>query len=325
MRLTGAHGARFEVQGEVRLTGATIHGRLDCKGGRFTNPRRDALRAEGIIVDRGMFLNNKDKTPFEADGAVWIPGARIGGELNCWGARLHNPGRLAFNAAGVTVAGRVIWKPSHAPEGHISFDNARVGPFQDDERTWSSSTLRLDGFVYESLYPLGHAADRLRWLERQDRYSPSSYEQLIATYRAAGRDSDARKVAMAKQEHHRAELRGPAKYWNWFLGRAVGHGYQPWRALAGLAVVFLVGWFVFARAFSAGAMMLTTYDPHPAFYPAIYTLDVLLPIVDLRQELWVPDPRKPYGIWYLTWFSIAAGWTLTTLLVGALTGLLRRD
>ncbi|MGH8903094.1 MAG: hypothetical protein ACRDYA_15850 [Egibacteraceae bacterium] len=68
VRLTTTHGARFEALGEVRLTGATIHGRLDCKGGRFTNPGRDALRAEGITVDRGMFLNDNDKTPFEADG-----------------------------------------------------------------------------------------------------------------------------------------------------------------------------------------------------------------------------------------------------------------
>lgn len=331
VHLTGAHGARFEAQGEVRLTDATIHGQLDCKGGRFINPKRDALRAEGITVDRGMFLNDKDRThdrtPFEADGAVWIPGARIGGQLNCWGARLHNPGGLAFNAAGATVTGRVIWKPSHTSEGHISFNSARVGPFQDDEQTWSTSTLRLNGFVYESLYPLGPAADRLRWLERQERYSPSSYEQLIATYRAVGRDGDARKVAMAKQERHRAELRGLPKLWNWFLGRAVGHGYQPWRALTGLVVVFLIGWVVFAQAFQAGAMMLYTNDPHPTFYPAVYALDVLLPIVDLRQEFWMPDASKPYGILYLAWFwfSITAGWTLTTLLVGALTGLLRRD
>ncbi|MGH8899996.1 MAG: hypothetical protein ACRDZ4_23920 [Egibacteraceae bacterium] len=327
MRPVGDSTARFQANGEVTLRGATIHGQPNCRGGRFINPERDALRAEGLTVDRGMFLNDMDRTPFEADGAVWIPGATIGGQLNCWGAKLHNPGGHALNAASATVAGRVIWRPSHAPKGSISFNNARVGSLQDDERTWATSTLKLDGFVYESLYPLGPAAQRLRWLERQDHYSPSSYEQLIATYRADGLKSDARKVAMAKQERHRAELRGLPKLWNWFLGRAVGHGYQPWRAFAGLAVVFLVGWFVFARAFAASAMLLTTYDPHPAFYPAIYTLDVLLPIIDLRQEFWVPDASKPYGIWYLAWFwfSIAAGWTLTTLLVGALTGLLRRD
>ncbi|MGH8903093.1 MAG: hypothetical protein ACRDYA_15845 [Egibacteraceae bacterium] len=56
-------------------------------------------------------------------------------------------------------------------------------------------------------------------------------------------------------------------------------------------------------------MMLTTYGPHPAFYPAVYALDVLLPIVDLRQEFWMPDASKPWGSWYLAWFwfSIAAG------------------
>ncbi len=55
--------------------------------------------------------------------------------------------------------------------------------------------------------------------------------------------------------------------------------------------------------------MLTTYGPHPAFYPAVYALDVLLPIVDLRQEFWMPDASKPWGSWYLAWFwfSIAAG------------------
>ena len=53
----------------------------------------------------------------------------------------------------------------------------------------------------------------------------------------------------------------------------------------------------------------------------IYSLDTLLPIVDLRQQAtWIPHG----AVQWWAWASILAGWVLTTV-VAVLTGLLKRD
>jgi hypothetical protein len=51
-------------------------------------------------------------------------------------------------------------------------------------------------------------------------------------------------------------------------------------------------------------------------------LDTLLPVVDLRQQAaWIPRG----GAQWLASTSILAGWVLSTAVVAALTGLLKRD
>jgi hypothetical protein len=54
----------------------------------------------------------------------------------------------------------------------------------------------------------------------------------------------------------------------------------------------------------------------------LYSLDVFLPVVNLRQE----ENWLPVGWWYF-WMPVQIffGWTLTTFLIAALTGLIKRD
>jgi hypothetical protein len=54
----------------------------------------------------------------------------------------------------------------------------------------------------------------------------------------------------------------------------------------------------------------------------VYTLDVLLPIVDFGQEkAWTPLDSAQVWSWVLT----GAGWVLTTTVVAGLTNALKRD
>ena len=94
LELSGAlflrHG--FEAREDaVRLTGARIHGNLECGGGRFLG--RDgygnALVAEGLDIKGGVVLSDG----FEAHGAVRLLGARIGGQLNCTGGHFLEASR----------------------------------------------------------------------------------------------------------------------------------------------------------------------------------------------------------------------------------------
>ncbi len=63
-------------------------------------------------------------------------------------------------------------------------------------------------------------------------------------------------------------------------------------------------------------------EPQPGFQPLVYALDTLLPVVNLhQQDNWIP---RGAAQWW-AWTSILAGWVLTTAIVAALTGLLKRD
>jgi hypothetical protein len=184
----------------------------------------------------------------------------------------------------------------------------------------------LDGFVYDMLYEQGQVSGRRRldWLTRDpEGYSPRPYEQLAAVYRRAGRDQDARTVAIAKERARRRTL-GPAEQvWSVLLDGLVGYGYRTWMAGLWLLGFWLAGWAVFDRAHAHHTLILAKPgEIRPSYHGAIYSLDTLLPVVDLRQQaVWTPHG----GVQWWASVSILAGWVLTTAVVAALTGLLKRD
>ena len=102
-RLQVAHtlnltGSRCE--GGVALPAAHISGQLACTEAVFTNPTGDALSADGLVVDGGMFLGKVQCT-----GEVRLAGAHIGGQLACIEAVFTNPTGDALSADGLVVDG----------------------------------------------------------------------------------------------------------------------------------------------------------------------------------------------------------------------------
>jgi hypothetical protein len=90
---------RFQAEGTVRLPGAHIGGQLVLNGAHLSNPGEDALYADEMTVDGGMFC----REGFQAEGEVRLPAAHIGGQLVLNGAHLSNPGKNALYADGMTV------------------------------------------------------------------------------------------------------------------------------------------------------------------------------------------------------------------------------
>ena len=139
----------------------------------------------------------------------------------------------------------------------------------------------------------------------------------------------------------------------------VGYGYRPARALfiSTLLILFL-GWY-FGKAWDAGDMApdagpllvsagwvsaTETHADNPAafwsapgqagqdyetFHPFAYAADLMVPIINLGQEsAWAPSTsRSPWGWhgWWIRWFAKLAGWVITALAAGALTGMIRND
>ncbi len=173
---------------------------------------------------------------------------------------------------------------------------------------------------------------RLDWLALQPEkpFHPQPYEQLAKVFRQTGREVEARKVLIAKQDALRkhGELGRLSKGWNWFLGKTIRYGYEPWRVMVFMVVMIMIGWGVFWGADTNGAMFATKGTVPNSFNAFVYSLEVVVPLVDLHQEsYWLPDANATYG-WLLRlyfWVHIALGWVSSTLLVAALTGLVRKE
>src|SRR5207344_134320 len=90
--------------GAVRLLGAHIDGQLNYTGASLRNDSGPALTADGLEVDRGMSLTGGFSATGAGElGAVRLPGAHIGGQLNCEGASLSNDSGPALTADSLQV------------------------------------------------------------------------------------------------------------------------------------------------------------------------------------------------------------------------------
>jgi hypothetical protein len=323
LKVDGAFFARngFRAEGEVRLFGAHIGMQASFNGATLINTNREALNAERLMVDQHMLCRNG----FTAYGEVNLTSARIGGQLTFDRATFSNPNGKALRLQELEAAVLVLWL-QEPPDGEVDFTRAHVGVLLQNQTSWPKR-LRLQGFVYDSLdegrRPITAAA-RLDWLARDvGPYTPQPYEQLVGVYRRAGREEDARIIAMAKQRRRGATLKLTSRGWNSLLRWTVGYGYQPWRAGLWLTGLWLLSALVFDATYRNG-QITPAKKPEELqhFNPLVYALDVLLPIVNLGQDGgWVPHRFAAVSYWFLS----LAGWVLTTALVAALTGLIKRD
>jgi hypothetical protein len=307
----------FSAAGEVRLLGAHIGGQLDFSGATLASSGRYALVANRLTVEGDTFCRDG----FAAIGEVSLLAAHIGGQLTLRDASLVNLNGLALDLEGLTTK-VLILQPEAPPVGGVDLTNAEIGSVVDSETTWPAE-LRLRGFVYDRVvaHPEIGVSARLRWLERDPSgYVPQPYDQLAAACRADGRDEDALRVLVAKQQRRRSSLNLAGRIWNSVLRWTVGYGYRPYYALFWLVALCVVGWIVFSVAHPGD--MTPTADGGPQFYAVAYSLDTLLPIVDLGQQgHWTPDGAALI----VSWALIALGWVLTTAVVAALTGLIKRE
>jgi hypothetical protein len=341
----------FTAIGEVRLDGARVKGGLMMDYARLSNPGAIALTADQIGIEGGMFLRAA-----AAKGEIRLRSARITGPFSLAGATLSNRDGFALNAERVAVDGGVFCHDGFASDGEIrlrgvrvtgQFDlgavpvhtvadrlaagelqpsriggsvdlrHARIGTLRDDPAAWPCQ-LRLDGLTYDDLAPLLKAGQRLRWLDRTaDGFQPQPYEQLASWYRSIGHEQDARRVLLIRQRKRRAGLRPAARLWGAVQDGLVGYGYRPW--LAGLWLLGLL---------AAGTAYFSANHPQPAashqdtsFNAFGYTLDLILPVVNLGQQnswnLQGASQTVAYGL-------IIGGWVLATALVAGITRVLVR-
>jgi hypothetical protein len=321
-------GARIErnlefhqtnVGGPLRLLNATVVGRLLMVGGHLEHRDGEALAGDNLDVGGPAVFGGG----LQVTGGLRLLGSQFGDSLSLEGATLHNPNRIALDLERVRVAG-LLFLLFDGIDGLVDLTGATVAAISDDPSVWPD-VIRLGGLTYDRIQatPVITVAERLAWIRREEGgYIPQPYTALAAAYRAAGYEELARRVLVAERRQRRKELAQPSKAWDWLLDRGIGYGYATWRAAVGLVVLAALGAVVFTAAQPEHFTATKSGSAQPSFHALIYTLDVLVPVVNLRQrEAWTPDG---YALWWSVGLTFL-GWVLTTAVVAALTGLLRRE
>lgn len=327
----------FTSTGDIQLLGARISGDLNCEGAKLDGKDGDALSADSITV-RGTFFFRDMLFPVHG---IRLPSAKVSqlaDDAVSWGDRLILDGFVYDHLAGDD-------SPTDAPTRLVWLRK------QDKEH------LSGQGF------------------------RPQPWKHLQKALRGMGHIEDARQVAIALEDHLRAvDLIGqtPLHWRPWrrvahhhiaqslhlAFKALIGYGYRPLR----LGAWMLAVWLACAGLYWAAALLGVMAPSHPlvfqnmpayqsctpnwylcpalpeeytGFSPLAYSLDVLLPFVNLQQEQdWAPLIPTPLEPWYselfthwsfkhvvrlAMWLEILFGWVASLLLVAVVSGLTKRQ
>ena len=305
--------SQSHVQGEVSLRAIHVGQRVLLVNAELADPGRVALRLSRAHVAADVFCNGMTCT-----GTVRASGATIGGHFSLDDVRISGTGNAALDAPALN-ADELSLQFAEAPAGLLDLRHARVRLLRDSPARWPAS-LRTDGLAYQVLEPRMPARDRLRWLARDpDGYQPQPYQQLAAHYTAIGQASQALAVLHESERIQRRAMTLLGRAWGLLQDITVGYGYKPWRALTWLIVLIVTGSLVYQ--FWPPPPFPTGSAPVPHFNSVVYTIDLLLPVVDLGQK----HAFNPLGAGqWLSYILIAAGWVLVTTIAARAARMLSR-
>lgn len=310
----------FSAIGTVQFVGAKFGSQLSFVGARLSCDGGEALLGERAVVEGSLLCRSTEVTGHVQLNSAHVRGQVVFAESGLVGEA--NERVLTLQEARIDGS---LWLSMKHVSGTVDLTGTHIGTFVDRRTSWPKQIV-LDRCVYEELVgePPIDVKGRLEWLERSGEFAPQPYEQLMSVYRRAGHEDAMRTVGMAKERQRREGRSRRARLWGWFLRWTVGYGYEPWRAGAWLLGLFATGWIAFRALLgdhiepARTARGLTL----PDFHASIYTLDLLIPFVNLHQrDNWVAQDAAQYLAVSLT----LAGWVLATVALGALTGLLKRD
>lgn len=269
----------FSAKGQVIFSYAKIGGGVSCKGGAFvaSHSEANALTFELSTIDANLSLC--DLKAFE--GALSLKQAKA----------------------------------------------ATLADDEGADGATTPQIISLDGFEYDRFTDGSHdnhcdlsRGTRISWLQKQpdcdlkESFKPQPWTHCANVLKRMGHVRDARLI-LNKRERSLLRSR-KLNIFEWgsaaILGATSGHGYRNHLALLWMLGFWAVGWLLFAVANDAGLMRPATEewvanqplaealgsdfglsaelpDAYEPMAPAVYSIDVFLPIVDFYQSrYWLP-------------------------------------
>jgi hypothetical protein len=340
---------KFSSEGTVRLVNARIGRDMDCSSAQFDGlyadgkPNRSlAMRSAqigGALILKNVRLSNVSLADakvkyLEDESQSWASGAVLNGFQ--YEAIAHG--------APTDCVRRIEWLRTQSPEHLGETDSARTfcpQPWQHLIRTLRS---------------MGHRADAVE--------VGVAFEHHLRRIGKVGESGEGASVV------RRHVVRWVSKPTHAIFGLLAGYGYKPLRLLGsvfGLWVFCALAYWAAARYGLMAPAPPSIFDKDayatcspqganpegnwylcplmksefPRFSPFAYSLDVLLPVVNLRQEdNWLPvvPPLRDSSLWedatsvsaghavrLLIWFEMIYGWIASLLLVATMSGFARRN
>jgi len=368
VRLVGAR-----IAGDLQVQDARLTGSVDSEGVRGDALNLDRMRVAGrVSFDKGFSAAGTVRLKqARIDGDLDCNGAAfdVFGDMS-----LDGCASLLLDRA--KVGGSLVLTRLKRPLIGVSLAGARVGALHDDPTTWGGRlALDGFSYARFADGAPTSAPFRLSWLGQQEPthlardFRGQPWHQLIGVLRRMGHSDDARDVAVERESHlrriGRVSARAPrALRWlprlgHRLFGMCAGYGHRPWRLGASMLVMWLLCsamyWVAAERGVMAPTDPLVYNDPryaqcksgnwtqcpdlpaeYPAFHPFAYSLDLLLPLIDLQQEhRWAAvtgsgAPARSNDPWgettrVLSWLEILFGWAASLTLVAVFAGLFDRD
>jgi hypothetical protein len=148
-------------------------------------------------------------------------------------------------------------------------------------------------------------------------------------YARNGQDEKARQVRLAAIRRQRNGSPVLVRLWGWLQDAIVGYGYAPMRAFALVIAIWAAASVVLTISaptclrgnISSPGLCSVKADEHPTWDPWLYTLDLLVPVVDLgHSNVWDPTGWSKVLMYVLT----VTGWVLVTTVIAATARVLKR-
>ncbi|MEU6865680.1 oxidoreductase [Streptomyces sp. NPDC046876] len=320
----------LHATGELTLRAARVGGTVSLRGCMLHHPAGTALNAARLVVEESLVL-----APYayaiDPEGGPRMRRASVRGNFRLDGASFGTS--LVLDRLRVDLAPdqelslrnvqtpELRFMPARPEGGRVDLGNAVVGRLVDTSHSWPGpGGLRMRNFTYEDLAPAGPfpLAQRLQWLaDATPEYAPEPYERLAAVLRTAGEDADANEVLLAQARRRRDTLPPALRMWDYFQDLALGYGYRPGRGMVWLMVLWACGsvWFGTHRPPPLNA------EEAPTWSAPIYTLDLLLPFLDLGQETaW----RTSGASQWIALLLVVLGWMLATIVTAGAAALIFR-
>jgi hypothetical protein len=312
------HGARYAVG--LRLDGARIAGDLNLAEAIACAPSDGAaISGFGVTAGGGVWAHD-----LIAEGTVLLLGIRAAA-ITFQHSSLRHPDGDALVLIEAQTA-MLTLRPAPASAGSIVLRDAHVGRLIDDPVNWPQACrIELAGLTYERVTRRSDdttewtAAQRLAWMTRYGiGFAPGPYDQLAAALQRDGREQEAKQVLRVRERLRHRAMGRLGGVWGSVQDITIGFGYRPLRALLWLVTVLALGsgWFAWS-----GPPRPVKVGEGPTWDPVLYTLDLLVPLVDLGYDkAWDPvGADKAVAV-----LVIAAGWVLATTVVAGASRALRR-
>ncbi len=370
----------FKARKTVRFFNTIIKGNVECKNAEFNNIELEAISFEEAKIQGSLlFSDNFQINGMLTLVNTQIGGSFAGvqGEFNNKGKITlfaHNMNingdfilqklKSPANKIQITSSSVAQLRDDEASWGQdLILDGFVYKHFSGNSKTDAQSRLRWLNKQIET--HLGQS------------FKPQPWKQLILTLRNQGHVEDARQVAIAyeKQRYKAGVIHNKLpRMLHWVFGLIIDYGYSPLKLLKYMLLIWLLCGALFWAAalhgvFAPSNPLIFNHDEYQhcspgasgieksngngnwylcqelageytGFSPFAYSLDLILPLVDLQQEHdWAPYIPAPQANWLdelaafskyhwtrlLVWFEILFGWGASLVMAAVLSGLTNRN